>query len=203
MHYRYIILCFLFLCACSETSNTATPLEILGRSDRDTLSSRKPVYRMVIPEGWDIALPSADLPLIDTTEPLLTLKKDDITVTFHSFPLQQIDQQIPPIAQIERWKKQFRELYEITVVITPFSVSGFTGLQFEATGISKGEETGMLAWSMNLSRDFFPKLPHEAFQEKGDWTLKAVGPIDAIQLNRSDLLSLARSLELIREIPQR
>jgi hypothetical protein len=199
----YLILILAFLCGCTEQNSRLPPLEIPGRSDPETLSSRKPVYKIRVPEGWDVTLPSLDLPLIDTTEPLLTLSKDGITVTFHNFPLQDPSQQVPPMAQIERWKKQFRELYEITVVITPFSVSGFTGLQFEAKGIAKGTEMGMMAWTMLLTPELFSKFPDNANQEKGDWTLKAFGPLEKIDLHRSELLSLARSVELIREIPQR
>lgn len=204
MLYVYLLLCSFFLCSCStEPHNKINSLEILGRSDIETLSSRQPIYRMQIPEGWLTIIPAKELPLVDTTEPLLTLKKDDVTITFHNFPVSDITQRVPPIAQITRWKKQFRELYEITVVITPYAVSGFTGLQFEAKGTQKGEHRGILAWSMQLTPELFQKLPDSAVQQKADWTLKAVGPAETVDLLHQEISDLARSIELLTEIPQR
>lgn len=199
-----LFLCCLFLCGCTTTEQKETlSLEVLGRSDPKNLSSRQLIYSIQIPADWEWSAPPITQSLVDTTEPLLTLHKNGVTVTFHNFPAKTLTQRIPPFSQIARWKNQFEQLDEASTHITPFSVAGFTGLQFQASGIQKGNPTGVIAWSMQLTPELFQKLPEDSLQQKADWTLKAVGQPDQIELLAADLSAIAKSIELLQEIPQR
>lgn len=201
---RFWIFFCLILCSCSSNETpTLQTLEILGRSDPLTLSSKTLIYRMQIPEGWNVEFPDKEASLIDTKEPLLTLKKELVTVTFHNFPASHLSDRIPPIAQVTRWKNQLNPIDESSLQITPFAVAGFVGLQFDASGTHKGTPTRILAWSLQLTPELFQKLPETASQQKADWTLKAVGSPETILLLEPELLTIARSVELIMEIPSR
>ncbi len=196
---------FLSLLASCQTQpkNPLHTTEIWGRSDTATLSTREPIYRIQIPEGWTVIIPPLESSLTDTTEPLMTLINHDVKVTFHNFPVAKMDQRIPPQAQITRWKKQFDQLEETSVLLVPFATGGFTGIQFEATGVQKGTLISVKAWTMQLTPELFQKLPEKSLQEKSDWTLKAVGPSEQLELLQEDLQLMARSIELIREVPSR
>lgn len=200
----YLLLSLLLLTSCQ--SQPSAPLQttiILGRSDSHTLSTREPIYRLQTPTDWKLTQPSETASLIDTTEPLLTLTHNDVTITFHNFPVKTIQQRIAPAAQIARWKKQFEQLEPTSVHLNSFSTAGFVGIQFEGTGVQKGIPVSVHAWSMQLTPELFQKLPEGAIQDKADWTLKAVGPPDQLELLQEDLQTIAKSVELIREIPSR
>lgn len=200
----YTILASLCLCACSEPNGeTFRTVEILGRGHPETLIQKEFVYRMQFPKGWILQLPDEKASLIDTREPLFTLEKENITITFHNFPVKALNERIPPSMQISRWRKQFDQLDEHSMELVPFSTAGFTGLQFYAEGIQKNHPMAVLAWSMQLTPELFQRLPDDAVQEKADWTLKAVGDPEQMMLNKHEILGIASSIELIREISLR
>lgn len=208
LSYCTLYLCFIFLTflvsSCENTPEEQLQIiEVKGRSERARLTPKLETYRMMVPQGWEIEFPPDEDPLLDTTMPLLTLRFGDVVAVFHNFPAESLEQRIPPIAQVTRWKKQFESLSEPTLQIFPFATSGFTGLQFEAVGIQKNEPIKVLAWSMQLTPELFQRLPEHASQQKGDWTLKASGPPDQLEMVQEDLFRVARSIELLEELSQR
>lgn len=202
LSYCFFVCCALFGCSSPEQSDVRY-VDIFGRGDRETMASKKLTYRMGIPAGWNIISPETDASLIDTTEPLLTLTKEDVTITFHNFPVNSVAERVPPLSQIARWKNQFSQLDEASLEITPYSVAGFTGFQFTATGVQKEKNVKVVAWILQLTPELFQKLPHGSSQDKADWTLKAVGPPEHLFYLEDEVKSIARSVELIAEIPGR
>lgn len=194
---------FLFSSCENKSDQQLKIIEVKGRSDIAQLSPKVETYRMMVPEGWEIQLPGEEDPLLDTTKPLLTLHSQDVTIVFHNFPAEHLEQRVPPMAQVARWKKQFDSISELSVQIHPFSVAGFTGFQFEAVGVQKNTPVKVIAWSMQLTPELFQRLPGHASQQKGDWTLKAVGPPDQVEWIQEDLTRLASSIELVEGISQR
>ena len=200
---KFIILAYLlfFICSCSQNDSfPLQTLEIYGRSDPTTHSSKELIYRMQVPIDWNVQFPSSDASLIDTKEPLLTLTKSDVIVTFHNFPTSDLSHRIPVMAQATRWKNQFSEIDESHLHLLPFAVSGFIGIQFDGTGIQKGSPVRVLAWALQLTPELFQKLPNNAFQQKADLTLKAVGPPENLAALETELILIASSIELIQEI---
>jgi len=192
---RYLIFSLLwFLTSCSDSSNSPSSQwqEISGR-DVDL------VYRAKVPHQWNRTDPAG--PIHDTTLSLCEFMIDDIRITIHNFPSNTIDERIPPFAQIERWKRQIPSLDPISANITPQSHGGFVGYLFEGTG---NNETTM-AFSMQIATEHYQTLSRDisskSKQMRADYTIKAVGPTDSIQMRKEELLSFARSFELIEEIP--
>jgi drug/metabolite transporter (DMT)-like permease len=164
----------------------------------------RPLYQSLLPEGWSKEDPLPDSGLADTMKPIATMQVEDITITVHNFPSSSLEQRIPPQAQITRWEKQFTTLDEDTIAIQSVGHSGFLGLQFEASGIVKGQEVATLAWIFQLAPEHYYALdathPND-MQRKADWTIKAVGSKESIEKHKQSILLFAHSFELIDEIP--
>lgn len=196
-HLTYTIL--LFFCSCQNTPYTESEKkEVLDRN-------RNPLYHVRVPSNWkEMAL--GDRPIPDTRLPIAAWVildgNNEILIQIHTFPLQNIETHIPPIAQVQRWQRQFTKL-DLKPQISPVSYSGFVGLQFEAEGIQKGEPLSVLAWALQIGQIHWPALSTDSklLQMAADVTIKAFGPPNLIDTHKEDIERFARSFSLIEEIP--
>lgn len=204
-----IIFIFTILQSCSKESNliTAPWQEIRGR-DNGPNTERVVIYRAKAPSNW-IAVDSQTNSITDTTLPIgewhIKENSDQIRITLHNFPTDQLSQRIAPIAQVERWQQQFDSLDPVQTTISPSSHGGFAGLYIEATGTLKGEPQSLLGWSMQLATQHYQQLsltdsPAEK-QRRADYTIKVLGPPDLMQKHRKAIIAFSNSFELIEEIP--
>lgn len=155
-----------------------------------------PLYKIKIPNDW-VSIASSS-PLSDTRTPLasyqIPTQEGALFLTIHNFP----DIHIPSYAQIERWKKQFTDLDETSLVLQPEAFGGFSGFYWEGSGKMDDKETTVLAWSMQLD----PKLSQFLTGEgQSDFTIKVKGPKAAIDQVKENIIYTARSFGLIDEIP--
>lgn len=178
---------------------------------RDTGNlERLPIYRGKAPQHWKRI--DSEESVVDTMKPICefhieSIEGDPIKITLHNFPTSTIEERIPPAAQVHRWKQQLEILSPLDISISPLSRGGFTGLFFEA----KTSPKGVLAWSMQLAEEHYrhqnalSKRSNNGDyykQMSADYTIKAVGPNNLLQENRSDILNFAASFELIEAIPR-
>lgn len=179
--------------------------EIQGRDRKEM------IYRARVPEGWSRKDPPPGETLTDTTKPLVEygIAEGDktIRITIHNFPVDKVSDRIPPAAQISRWKGQFSFLDPTTVVVTPHSHGGYSGLLLEASGTLNGKTSAMMGWSMQLHPEHYRILmamkSEETRQMAGDYTIKAVGDQDLMIKYRQLITDFANTFELIKEIPSR
>lgn len=180
-----------------KTENNWTVHEICGRDEHHTL-----IYRVKSPKEWKIVHPEKNEDLSDSRKSLCEFLIQDelaeIKITIHNFPSKSLEERIPPLNQIMRWKKQFEKLDQESVTITPQSYAGFTGLLFEATGFLNGEIQTMICWSMQIAKEHYRILENE--QMKADYTIKIVGLKELVKDKTSEIIKFARSFELIHEI---
>jgi hypothetical protein len=182
----------LFLCSCSVQEVPQAWIEIHGRA------SDKPIYRAKLPPGWTLKILE---PSHDSTRALAEFYFKEIRVTFHNFP----EQEIPPFAQIARWKRQFSELSSSST--HPQAFSGFVGALFEGEGIIDGHNRSVMGWAMQLAPEHAQYLQTPDSQEaallykemRAAFTLKAVG--EQLQEERETLKRFALSFELIDPLP--
>ena len=171
-------------------------VEIEGRD-------QKPLYRAKVPKEWEIRKAQA---VADTTKALVEIyvKGDadgSIRITFHNFPVDRKEEEIPPLAQIARWKGQFEQLDPISAV-TPQAFSGFIGYLFEGSGILNKELKSVMGWAMQLAPEHWQYIPEEPYKQmRASFTLKAVGPHDLMQKQKEKIKAFARSFELIEALP--
>ncbi len=213
-----IYLTFLTLFACTQDkkiSSTARILQIKGRPlhANGLTSDRNPIYQAVIPENWRIDKQSLEQLNFDTKLPLVEIhivdNQEIIRITVHNFPTESIDERIPPLAQIQRWKEQFTTTDPLSETITPQAFSGFIGYLFEIRGEQKGERISLLAYSLQICREhyrtlsspYFPLSFEETQQMRSDVTIKAMGKDFMIEKHKQDIIRFARSFELIHDIP--
>lgn len=175
---------------------------IVKIAGRETM---EPIYRAKMPEGWEHQKPSDSLS--DTTkalaEFLFRTPEGTIRLTFHNFP----EQDIPPVAQITRWKRQFEHLEPSS--IDPKAFSGFVGFSFEGIGKMSGENKMVLGWAMDLAPQHIqflqtPQNIAEASryrQMRASFTIKAVGPKELMSRHKAAIVAFAESFELIDELP--
>ncbi len=196
-------LSLLMLTSCGTTSPIPSTQwrEISGRDD-----STQPIYRANVPLHWKQNNPlpshSASALLSDTTVPIAEFTFEGIRITIHSFPAETLESRVPPIAQINRWKRQFDELYPASVSISPQAFSGYVGLLFEGSGLMKQKETMVMGWSLQLAADHFRTLNRRmgTLQKRADITIKATGPRDLMAQYQREIIAFARSFELIDEV---
>lgn len=202
-----LIVIILLLCGCTD----ASPRKLEGWT---TLQGRtdQQVYRIKAPQEWQYNPPILET-IHDTTKPIgefiITQDSKTISITIHNFPSQTEEDRIPPMAQIQRWQRQFTHLESMNT--TPQAFGGFVGQLFEGSGIFKDSDSTMLAWSMQLAPEHYLvlKYPHTA-QElaqfplwRADITIKAIGPSDLVAQYQQAIVEFARSFELIHSIPVR
>lgn len=209
-----IVLCalpFMALAACENSSNTVLPKKeevISGRYFPDETKSRLPLYRVKTPIGWESYHKPLDMPLDDTKEPLVEFiipnSEGAIKITIHNFYYDSLQGRIPPEAQIARWKKQFASFEESSLSIRPQAFSGFVGLQIDCCGLYEGKNRRILAWSLQLAKEYWLSLEngsHLVDERKSDVTIKILGPENAINTFENELIDFARSFELIDPLP--
>lgn len=190
-----IFLCLIILVSCDPPT---APINshyayVCGRDPTD-----HPIYRVNVPTGWKRKDLSHIKDKSDTKLPICEFDVDDIRITIHSFPSYSQNDRIPPIAQVERWKKQFQSLENFTT--TPQAYSGYAGLLFEGTGRLTDGAKHVMGWSMQLASEHYRLIQDP--QQKADFTIKAVGSVDAMNKRRKEIITFARSFELVEEIPE-
>ena len=212
----FLLLIIFGLCSCSqqEPANHAFKIvEIAGRNEGFSLE-RSYIYRVKIPQAWVVQKPPADQSIADTTLAIVEFFINDdsekIRIAIHNFPTNHMDQRIPPIVQINRWKQQFQALDQSSTKIEPQAFGGYFGLLFDASGQMKGAKTSILGWSLQLAPEHYRALSSHRLpatlekkykQMRSDVTIKAVGPYELMDKNREEIISFARSFQLIDEIP--
>ena len=195
MYRLIILLCTFFTCCSTEPPTSGNVTTISGREPE-----RFPLYRVSIPDGWEIIHPDPDIALTDSRLALLECRSgDSLRVVFHNFPSADLTQRIPPQAQVERWKKQLDQIQTASVITTPQSFSGYTGLLLQA----EGKDTAVMGWALQIGADHYRNFSYSDLPEqmRADITIKATGTPLEIARNRAKLQSMARSFELIEEIP--
>lgn len=155
--------------------------------------SSAPIYQVKVPLDWAITYPKSSQDLKDTTLPLLTLQIDgQITITFHNFPSQRIEERILPEAQVARWKKQIQIKQSD---LSSYSIEGFGGFRLEASGIRDGKEEAVIAYAMQLTPQLYKLI--DSIDKRSDWTVKAIGKPSAILTYRQKIDEFVESLEWV------
>ncbi len=199
-------LCFiliLVLMGCQATPQADPWQTIDGRDEGNAGIVRYPVYRARVPQHWQRIDPPVSASNADSTLPICTFELPDLRIVIHNFPVNSIEQRIPPGAQVARWQQQTGKP---AAVIEPVAHGGFAGFLFEAEG------GGVVGWAMQLAPEHFHALanlsatPAERTffrQMQADYTIKVTGSPDAIAAARPEIDQFARSFELIQAIPGR
>lgn len=215
LKYWHFALIIFGCCSCSQQEPPASNFNVVEIAARDDKSPQtKPIiYRVKVPKNWTQQNPSADVSIVDTTKSItefyITEEKEKIRIAIHNFPSDSMDQRIPPQAQLSRWKKQFQSLDHTSVSVKPQAFGGYSGLLLEATGHLQGIKTSILGWSLQLAPEHYralsyaipPTLIDRYRQMRGDVTIKAVGPQQLMAKYRDEIISFARSFQLIDDIP--
>lgn len=209
IRYLLIIPLCLILVGCQEDSRHRAKG---WKTDEINGRNRIPTYEVEVPESWK-KLESTGDNLQDTKTPLVTFLftegNQTFTVTVHNFPLHDIDEQVPPLAQVDRWKRQFETLDPSESELKPVAFGGYTGQFFKGVGIFKGKKMAMLAWSLQLPTEHYRALNHpesalERFkfdQMRSDVTIKVLGPDKLVTLHREDIDKFVNSFHMIEAIP--
>lgn len=185
--------------------------EIKGR---DYDGKRFNVYQARIPNHWIRKDSFPEESLIDTKKSIceLLIQAADgtvIRIAVHNFPSESIEQRIPPSAQVARWQGQFDILLPEESSIIPQAFSGYSGLKFIGRGQINNEDQIMMGWSLQLNKEHYralappvPQSKENLYREmRADVTIKATGRTEAMQQHEEEIISFARSFELIEEIP--
>lgn len=206
----------IFFCftGCQPNSNTETSSTIAARDDG--LDPTRPIiYRAKVPTDWLRQDPPQKESIADTKksicEFLIKEDGDSIKITIHNFPTHSIEERIPPIAQVNRWKRQFESIDPAGMEVKPQAFGGFVGLFFEATGTMQGKSITVLGWSMQLAPEHYRSFAWEYYREKdpkflqmnADYTIKVLGNPSLVAKYKQQITKFARSFELIEEIPTR
>lgn len=165
--------------------------------------NQDPIYRFKTPLDWTYVPPKAVVDLQDTKNAIAEFLVDDIRITIHNFPSETIEDRINPKAQIFRWKKQFDQIFDHEFLVTPESFSGFKGALLEATGNMSQKKVTLIAFSMQLGEEHYRRLQNDfpiSKDLRADFTIKALGPFEQVENRRDEIISFAKSFELIKEI---
>lgn len=195
-------------CHQSPSSSSQSWQLFAGRNNEHSLE-RPMLYRAIVPSHWNRQDASPEESLVDTTKAIceFIIRENDgsIRLTIHTFPILQDRMRIPPQAQIARWKGQFDELDIVATHTLPETHGGFSGLFFEGQGILHENETKVIGWSMQLApvfeRQFNQGRNLVDRNKRADYTIKASGPPELMNKCRQEILTFARSFELIDELP--
>lgn len=201
--------CFCLLFSCSDDKEVApdqTYQSILGR-DENTSLTRDNLYRIRVPKQWKRLDSPLGESLQDTKKSLCEffIEEDNekIKIAIHNFPSRNMDDRIPPMAQISRWKRQFDTIDPVRQLTTPQSFSGFVGFLYEGDGTIEDKDNTIMGWTMQVGMEHYRILsgPDFPIQMRADITIKVTGPRDMISKHRDAIISFSRSFELIEEIP--
>ncbi len=191
----------------TDPSVSTSVYEINGRN-------REPIYRIRVPNEWIWKTPLPKDSLADTTKALFEVIINDtegiIRITIHNFPSESLEDRISPLSQVARWEHQFDSLEPNNSYTIPQAFSGYTGLLFHGTGILHEKRSVVLGWALQIAPEHYRTLLRmnegnalTYKQMRGDVTIKAVGPYSLIEKYETAIIAMARSFELIEEIPQR
>ncbi len=171
------------------------------------------LYRFMPPENWK-RVDSGEPAAADSREPIahyqLQLDGEQVDLTIHNFPIDTLDERIPPEAQIARWKQQIDEMNLSTVQVKPQAFGGFVGLLLQAEGIKQRKPLAMMAWTMQLAPQFYTALELLDTPEKhsftrqlhADFTIKIVGSPSLLAREKEKIERSARTFALLDELPQ-
>lgn len=199
-------------CSSQESSPPSFQVIALAARNEDISLERPLIYRVKKPLRWIQVEPKNNTSIIDTTLPIaeffIPCEHAQVRVTIHNFPSSQSHDRIPPMAQISRWKKQFHNLDPTSVSTTPQAFGGYHGFLFEASGTINGLETTIMAWTLQLfsehyrtlSRTVSSSLENRHRQMRGDVTIKVMGSSSDVQAHRHEIISFARSFQLMDDI---
>ncbi len=203
-------LIFLFGCSDNSKQSTEQNWQTIHAREEAVDSPRFPLYRALVPSSWVCRHPNPNDSLLDTTKPVCEFfiqeGTEKLRLTVHTFPVNEAQPRIPPLAQITRWKTQFEELDPLAIQVTSQSQGGFVGLLLEAEGHYQGELQKMLGWSMQLAPEYDRQLQSrndllKNRLRRADYTIKIVGPSFLVNKHYRALLHFANSFELIDELP--
>jgi len=206
------IFLFIALCLLSSCSDNASPshnheMQVIASRDEGSSLERYALYRIRVPPEWKRVDATAGESLQDTTKSLCEFLIEEgnerIKITIHNFPSHAIDDRIPPMAQISRWKRQFDSIDPTYQMTAPQSFSGYTGFVYEGKGRISDEDIMVMGWTMQLGPDHYRVLSRPLFplQMRADITIKVIGPSNLVVRHRDEIFTFARSFELIEEIP--
>lgn len=221
--FYFIILALLTLVGCDHPKPPPPPEEfspaprgpsfnwhrINSRDDGDPLT-RFPLYYAKVPSDWVRIDPPSNESIVDTTKALCEFLIEDgekkVRITIHNFPSNDIDERIPPISQIDRWKGQFQSLVRSQTHIVPEIHNGFIGLFLECKGTLDNVPTKLLGWAMQLAPEYYTLLSFDnslfSRQARADYTIKAVGNPELMDKNQPSIMFFAYSFQLIEELPE-
>lgn len=213
--YFCLLTCSLALFCFYIQNNTTQVSNIESTSTRDVLFIGRPestnhndnqhTYRLQVPMGWVAIHP---VPSSDTTHAILHLvdpQHPKIRCDIHSFPIDDINQRIPPEANCKRWNEQFSTTYRGDPIQKRFSAHGFSGLCFECSGQLNDKEQSMLAYSILMSnrealerqRLWISKKNTQAKQSMADLTIKVTGPVEELHSLHKTWDNIVASIELM------
>lgn len=183
---RMLILLFILIsCNDRPSISNSVLIKFHGRQGNDWL------YQAEVPQDWKHVAPEKTS-LSDTTLPIYTFligREDPIRLTIHSFPSTSLDERIAPQAQVLRWQKQLKGIS--SQEITPIHHGGFGGFRYYA----ENQHTGVVAYAMQLTPKLYQNTTSQ--EKRSDYTIKAVGSVEAIQKAFSEIDRFAESFELI------
>lgn len=206
---KTLTLFLLLLVSCHSPSSTSSQWYfIAGRNEENSLH-RPLLYHILAPSHWICQTPLKSESIVDTTKPNCTFYIQEggqsIRITIHTFPFQSLQMRISPLAQITRWKKQFKELDPLWNKMAPISWGGFHGLYFEGQGLVQNEPIRVMGWSMQLASGYVHQLNLNKHLldhwKQADYTIKASGPPILMEKHRLSILAFAQTFEFIDELP--
>lgn len=202
----------MILTSCTDPKTTLPPIRYMIQSREIEKGGDRPlIYQNSAPANWRLIPPDPLSDWRDTRQPIQEFEIEEeaglIRVTIHTFPFHDPRVRIPPQAQTQRWKDQFENLDLYSVIQSEEHWNGFSGLKIEASGEMKGEKTAMMAWSMQLASLYIQGLlvgstPSDIYK-LADVTIKVIGAPDALDKQRNQLETFAKSFEFIEELPIR
>lgn len=202
-HFLFALAVLNVACTNNDVEQSFSYQNIYARDNGNPLQ-REAIYRAKIPQSWFIQETSNEISNSDTKKPICELfireNSQEIRITIHNFPSIENQARIPPNAQIARWKNQFDHLQPESITLIPQSFNGFAGYLFEGKGIITEKITSMMAWALQLAPQHIRQLSDKG-QQSADVTIKAAGDPRLMQKHRDEIITFARSFELIQEIP--
>lgn len=203
----------MLLTSCETKSSSKTSINTVGIFGRENQSLNKEdgvIYEIDVPYDWICKEPIRDDTILDTKKPIYEFiieeEDEDILITIYNFPGSTLEERIPPIAQINRWKQQFTTLDENLSQVSKEVFGGFTGLKFQGVGKIKGEEKMVIGWIMQLPQEhyfsinFSEKNKNRLENLRADYTIKVTGTAELIMKHHQSIEKAVKSFRLNSEI---